>query len=75
VADDLVHGVEVIEGQQQQAGDDDVDDGSAHSDLGLVDDPDIAGDAAAYLTHRLLLAVTLAYFRTGKTFIKLRLNM
>jgi hypothetical protein len=75
MADDFVHGVEVVEGEQQQAGDHEVDDGSADADFSLVDDPDIAGDATACVGGGVLLAVMLAYLRTGKRFMKLRQNI
>jgi hypothetical protein len=46
VADDLIDGVEVVEGEKHEATDDEVDDGSSESNFSLIDEPDITGDAS-----------------------------
>ena len=75
VADDLIDSVEVVESEEHDRSDHEVNDRPSKSDLCFVDEPDVAGDAAAFVMVMVLLAVMLAYLRIGNTFMKLRVNM
>jgi hypothetical protein len=67
--------VEVVEGHEEEGSDEEVDEGPASADLALVDHPQVARNAARLLVGCLHLAVIFAYFFTGNTFMKLRLNI
>ena len=47
MSDNFVDSVEVIEGEQHDSGNHEVNDGSCSANFSLVDDPNIAGDAAS----------------------------
>ena len=75
VSDDLIDSVEVIKGEEHDSSHNEVNNWSCESDFCLVDDPNIAGDASAWVRIMVLLAVRLAYLRMGNAFMKLRVNM
>lgn len=75
LSDHLISSVEITKSKQDHSSDADVKNGSANDIRSLICKPLITSDTASWIKRTLLFAVGSAYFRTEKTFMKLRLNI
>jgi hypothetical protein len=75
VSDDFVDRMEVVEDEEEDAGDCHVNEPAGETRLLETVHPHVSVHRTSWLKLGLLLAVMSAYLRTGQTLMKLRLNI